>query len=80
MAAPAPLSKRQRRLQGSHPSTTWQQQPRIKSASARAKAYITYAGLSDKENKQKTIDPALDLNSPEVKFGRMLGSTDQRKR
>jgi hypothetical protein len=80
MAAPAPLSKRQRRLQGSHPSTTWQQQPRIKSASARAKAYITYAGLSDKENKQKTIDPTLDLNSPEVKFGRMLGSTDQRKR
>ena len=81
MAAPAPLSKRQRRLQGSHPSTKWQQQPRIKSASARAKAYITYAGLSDKENaKQKTIDPTLDLNSAEVKFGRMLGSTDQRKR
>jgi hypothetical protein len=85
MAPPAPLSKRQRRRQGSHPSTTWQQQPRIKSASARAKAYITYAGLSDATNnnkakKTKAIDPQLDLHSPEVKFGRMLGSTDQRKR
>lgn len=85
MAQPAAqaLSKRQRRRQGSHPSTSWQQQPRIKSASARAKAYITYAGLSDSNNdakKPKTIDPDLDLNSPEVKFGRLLGSTDQRKR
>ena len=81
ISAAQPLSKRQRRLQGSHPSTKWQQQPRIKSASARAKAYINYAGLSDKENKKSSyLDPTLDLNSPEVKFGRMLGSTDQRKR
>ena len=26
------------------------------------------------------LDPQLDLNSPEVKFGRMLGGTDQRAR
>ena len=88
MSPPAPekpaLSKRQRRRQGSHPSTKWQQQPRIKSASARAKAYIAYAGLSGtanaRNNQAKDLDPKLDLHSPEVKFGRMLGSTDQRKR
>jgi hypothetical protein len=89
------LSKRQRRLQGPNPSNTWQQQPRIKSASARARAYISYAGLADdveatkgtKDGKSKkstkatkTLDPALNLHSPEVKFGRMLGGTDQRSR
>ncbi|KAL7511101.1 hypothetical protein ACHAXN_008022 [Cyclotella atomus] len=80
-AAAPPLSKRQRRLRGSHPSTTWQQQPRIKSSSARAKAYITYAGLTtNARGSHKTIDPKLDLNSPEIKFGRLLASTDQRKR
>ena len=41
------LSKRQRRALGSNPTTTWQQQPRIKSAGARARAYISYAGLAD---------------------------------
>lgn len=89
------LSKRQRRLQGPNPSNTWQQQPRIKSASARARAYISYAGLADdveatkgtKDGRSKkstkatkTLDPALNLHSPEVKFGRMLGGTDQRSR
>ena len=94
------VSKRQRRAQGSNPSTTWQQQPRIKSAASRAKAYINYAGLndddqdndgkrtSDKQKKkgsttkkvQDMLDPELDLNSPEVKFGRMLGGTEQRVR
>eukprot|EP00804_Cyclotella_cryptica_P024675 CCRYP_001677-RA/>CCRYP_001677-RA protein AED:0.08 eAED:0.08 QI:83/1/1/1/1/1/3/137/760 len=92
-AKPA-LSKRQRRLQGPNPSNTWQQQPRIKSASARARAYISYAGLADDkqtsdaknasskktQRASKTIDPTLDLHSPEVKFGRMLGGTDQRSR
>ena len=98
------LSKRQRRALGSNPSTTWQQQPRIKSAGARARAYISYAGLADdvdggdgsaptnksttstasRPTKDQTIasllDPKLDLHSPEVKFGRLLGGTDQRSR
>ena len=92
------LSKRQRRALGSNPSTTWQQQPRIKSAGARAKAYVSYAGLADDvangggNNGKKAggssradklaqlLDPKLDLHSPEVKFGRALGGTDQRSR
>lgn len=117
-AAPT-LSKRQRHAAGPNPSNTWQQQPRIKSAGARARAYIAYAGLADDDDddagdskvaaaaassggssKQKNssisstnniaknsnkiaallLDPQIDLNSPEVKFGRMLGGTDQRKR
>ena len=87
------LSKRARRAQGPNPSNTWQQQPRIKSASARAKADINYANLGD-ENPSKQIsksrdgssklqtmlDPQLSLDSPEVKFGRLLGGTDQRSR
>lgn len=98
-----PMSKRQRRAQGSNPSTTWQQQPRIKSAASRARAYINYAGLNDDDDDnhhddgntttkskkkkgsttrkvQEMLDPELDLNSPEVKFGRMLGGTEQRVR
>ncbi len=92
-----PMSKRQRRAQGSNPSTTWQQQPRIKSAASRARAYINYAGLNDDDDAdgntktkkkkgsttrkvQEMLDPELDLNSPEVKFGRMLGGTEQRVR
>ena len=94
------MSKRQRRAQGSNPSTTWQQQPRIKSAASRARAYINYAGLNDdddtqndgkrtndkkKEGKTKKkveemLNPELDLNSAEVKFGRLLGGTEQRMR
>ena len=121
------LSKRQRRAAGPNPSNTWQQQPRIKSAGARARAYISYAGLADDgggdDNKRRrgetthsatspggggvveggkppssssssssrppassssslreSLDPHLDLDSPEVKFGRLLGGTDQRSR
>ena len=94
------ISKRQRRAQGSNPSTTWQQQPRIKSAASRARGYINYAGLNDNDDHptddgkskkkkkkgsttrkvQEMLDPELDLNSPEVKFGRMLGGTEQRAR
>ena len=106
------LSKRQRRALGSNPTTTWQQQPRIKSAGARARAYISYAGLADtstsstvatanddddSNNNNKTtknkssssssssaveslLNPQLSLHSPEVKFGRLLGGTDQRSR
>jgi hypothetical protein len=92
------LSKRQRRAAGPNPSNTWQQQPRIKSAGARARAYISYAGLADEGGKtssssssppptstsssslRDSLDPHLDLDSPEVKFGRLLGGTDQRSR
>ena len=110
---PKVLSKRQRRALGSNPTTTWQQQPRIKSAGARARAYISYAGLADtstsstvatandddtsSNNNNKTtknkpssnssssaveslLNPQLSLHSPEVKFGRLLGGTDQRSR
>ena len=109
---PKVLSKRQRRALGSNPTTTWQQQPRIKSAGARARAYISYAGLADtststtvattandddinsnnnnKKNKpssnsspsavESLLNPQLSLHSPEVKFGRLLGGTDQRSR
>ena len=99
--AKQPLSKRQRRALGSHPSTTWQQQPRIQSAGARAKAYIACAGLADASDAKKKqrkggkiaidgngggkkaadlLDPRLDPSSPEIKFGRLLGGTDQRAR
>eukprot|EP00562_Extubocellulus_spinifer_P001435 CAMPEP_0178485580 /NCGR_PEP_ID=MMETSP0696-20121128/8347_1 /TAXON_ID=265572 /ORGANISM="Extubocellulus spinifer, Strain CCMP396" /LENGTH=717 /DNA_ID=CAMNT_0020113181 /DNA_START=215 /DNA_END=2368 /DNA_ORIENTATION=- len=77
------MTKRQRRMQGPNPANTWQQQPNIKSQSARVKAYIRDAGLhQSKSNKavEDLLDPTLDLNSPEVKFGRMLGGTDQRSR
>jgi hypothetical protein len=118
------LSKRQRRAAGPNPSNTWQQQPRIKSAGARARAYISYAGLADDDGDagrrretsassspggekrgkpssaapvdenddrggggkappsslRNSLDPHLDLDSPEVKFGRLLGGTDQRSR
>ena len=90
-------SKRQRRAAGPNPSNTWQQQPKIKSAGARAKAYIKYAGLANKQNysvinnnntsttatattSAQLLDPQLELDSPEIKFGRLLGGTDQRTR
>ena len=81
------MTKRQRRMQGPNPANTWQQQPNIKSSEARAKAYLLDAGLyqgskssSKKLTAEDLLDPNLDLNSPEVKFGRMLGGTDQRAR
>ena len=79
------LSKRQKRALGSNPSTAWQQQPRIKSANARARAYINYANLADDQKKKKPtveelLNPTLSLHSPEVKFGRLLGGTDQHAR
>ena len=81
------MTKRQRRMQGPNPANPWQQQPNIKSSEARAKAYLLDAGLyqgskssSKKLTAEDLLDPKLDLNSPEVKFGRMLGGTDQRAR
>jgi hypothetical protein len=88
-------SKRQRRASGPNPSNTWQQQPKIKSAGARARAYIKYAGLANEQNysiinnntststtatSAQLLDPQLEFDSPEIKFGRLLGGTDQRTR
>ena len=79
------LSKRQRRALGSNPSTSWQQAPRIKSAGARAKAYLNYAGLADNTTTnnskiEQLLNPSISLHSPEVKFGKLLGGTDERSR
>lgn len=77
------MTKRQRHKAGSNPANTWTQHPGIKSSAARARAYLIDAGLtkSKKSNNNKDkLDPELDLDSPEVKFGRMLGSTDQKIR
>lgn len=91
------MTKRQRRRQGPNPSNTWQQQPRIKSAGARARGYIAYAGLADEKDGNKEnlssstrksnkkgiksfTEIPLDPQSPEMKFGRLLGGTDQRSR
>jgi hypothetical protein len=71
------LSKRQRRKQPND-KQLWPQHPKIQSMEARGKAYIRVAGLGT--SKKETVDPKLDLLSPEVKFGRLLGGTDQRKR
>ena len=78
-------TKRQRRKDGPNPANTWQQQPTIKSASARERAYLVDAGLymsksTKKSGGDEVLDPSLDINSPEVKFGRLLGGTDQRSR
>jgi hypothetical protein len=71
------LSKRQRRKQPND-KQLWPQHPKIQSMEARSKAYIRVAGLGT--SKKEAVDPKLDLLSPEVKFGRLLGGTDQRKR
>jgi hypothetical protein len=71
------LSKRQRRKQ-SNDTHLWPQHPKIQSMEVRSKAYIRVAGLGT--SKKEIVDPKLNLLSPEVKFGRLLGGTDQRKR
>lgn len=71
------LSKRQRRKQPND-KNKWPQHPKIQSMDVRHKAYVRVAGINAKV--KETIDPKLDLMSPEVKFGRLLGGTDQRKR
>lgn len=73
-------TKRARRKLGAHPSQLWPQMPKIQSATARANAYLKVAGLSTKIA-APPLDPQLDLmNSPEIKFGRLLASTEQRVR
>lgn len=76
-----PLSKRQRRKHV-NPSNTWPQQPKIQSPAARAKANLRVAGLLGSSGSAATssLDPKLDLHSPEVRFCRYLGAPEQRKR
>mmetsp|Transcript_2704 Transcript_2704/g.2956 ORF Transcript_2704/g.2956 Transcript_2704/m.2956 type:complete len:730 (-) Transcript_2704:817-3006(-) len=78
-------TKRQRRLKAQKHSekNKWLiQHPKIQSMERREQIYVKDAGLNETkaEKRQTPIDPKLDLMSPEVKFGRMLAGTDQRKR
>lgn len=77
------MSKRQKRKQVNE-TNKWPQHPKIQDMNVRNKAYIRVAGFSGSSSPSKNakalMDPKLDLMSPEVKFGRLLGSTDQRKR
>lgn len=78
-------TKRQRRkdLQKNSDKNKWLiQHPKIQSMDRREQIYIKDAGLNETkaEKRQAPIDPKLDLMSPEVKFGRILAGTDQRKR
>jgi hypothetical protein len=78
------MTKRQRRKQPND-KHKWPQHPKIQSMDARSKAYVRTAGLGTSSNTEKQkptnlIDPNLDLMSPEVKFGRLLGGSDQRTR
>jgi hypothetical protein len=81
---PQKLSKRQMREKGTEKNKWLVQHPKIQSMEMRNKLYVKDAGLTmtkaERENRAATIDPALDLMSPEVKFGRLLGGTDQRMR
>ena len=69
-----PLSKRQRRKQVND-KHKWPDMPKIQSPEVRAKAYVRVAGLSGEPKKDD-----FDLNDPSVRFGRLLGSADQRVR
>jgi len=73
------MTKRHRRKQVNE-THKWPQHPKIQNMDVRNKAYIRVAGLGSSTKKKEPMDPKLDLMSPEVKFGRLLGSTDQRKR
>ena len=68
-----PMTKRQRRKMVNN-KHKWPQMPKIQSPEKRAKAYIRVAGLAEPKN----VD--LDVNDPSVRFGRLLGSADQRVR
>ncbi|CAJ1938234.1 unnamed protein product [Cylindrotheca closterium] len=73
------LTNRQKRKKLNE-KNKWPQHPKIQSMDQRAKAYIRVAGFGNTSKSKETIDPKLDLMSPEVKFGSLLGGTDQRKR
>jgi hypothetical protein len=69
------LTKRQRRKQ-INDRHKLPEMPKIQSPAARAKAYIRVAGLTESKGQK----PSVDLLDPSVRFGRLLGSTDQRMR
>jgi len=73
------ITKRARRKLGANPSQLWPQMPKVSSSEARSKAHLRVAGLMTTKQKE-ALDPKLDLNSPELKFGRLLGSPEQRIR
>lgn len=73
------LTNRQKRKKLNE-KNKWPQHPKIQSMDQRARAYIRVAGFGTSKVQKESIDPKLDLMSPEVKFGRLLGGTDQRKR
>jgi len=79
-----PKTKRQHRkdLQSNDKNKWLIQHPKIQSMDKREQVYVRDAGLNETkaQKKQTPIDPKLDLMSPEVKFGRILAGTDQRKR
>ena len=53
------------------------QQPRIKSSEQRSKIDIVQSGLGGYNKKpQELLNPVLDLDAPEIKFGRSLASSD----
>lgn len=84
------MSKRQRRKQLNEKNRWLVQHPKIQDMDVRARINVKDAGLrptkAEEQRKSKggsgssSIDPALDLMSSEVKFGRLLGGTDQRQR
>jgi hypothetical protein len=77
-------TKRRRRLleEGPNPANTWPQQPKIKSRRARREAYLRVAGLlqTTTNNNQEKASSLFHEESPEMRFGRLLGGTDQRVR
>jgi ribosomal RNA-processing protein 1 len=73
------LTKRQKRKKLNE-KNKWPQHPKIQNMDQRSKAYIRVSGLGSSTKAKETVDPNLDLMSTDVKFGRLLGGTDQRKR
>ena len=70
------MTKRQRRLQGPNPANTWPQQPKLLHREARNNAYLRVAGFHN----NNTLHLDDDESAPEMRFGRLLGGTDQRVR
>jgi hypothetical protein len=78
-AAGVVITKRQRRkLLAKSTKHVTPQQPKLTNAEARAKAYVRVAGINVVP--KMPLDVSSNLDDPEMRFGRLLGSTDQRKR
>lgn len=77
-----PVTKRQKRLKPND-KHAWPQQSKIASSEARVKAHIRVAGLDTNQKLPSTLSPSSlfdNTDQHEMKFGRLLGSTDQRQR